>query len=143
MKTVQSFRIHFVLRAYLAKDGKAPLYVAVTVNKEKCLIGLKQNIDLNNWDAEKGIPKGNREQVKILNNYLDEVKLALGNCYKELMLKGRLPTAATVKDIYLYLSGLCPSYRYFVREYLYFLRLKGTRWKHTRQIWKSHILFLS
>ncbi|HAL82225.1 MAG TPA: integrase, partial [Mucilaginibacter sp.] len=47
MKTAQSFRIHFVLRAYLAKNGKAPLYVSVTVNKEKCLIGLKQSIDLN------------------------------------------------------------------------------------------------
>ena len=68
MKTAQSFRIHFVLRAYLAKNGKAPLYVSVTVNKEKCLIGLKQSIDLNNWDTEKGIPKGNREQVKVLNS---------------------------------------------------------------------------
>ena len=101
MKTAQSFRIHFVLRAYLAKNGKAPLYVSVTVNKEKCLIGLKQSIDLNNWDTEKGIPKGNREQVKTLNSYLDEVKLALGNCYKELMLKGRLPSAAAVKNLYL------------------------------------------
>ena len=98
MKTAQSFRIHFVLRAYLAKNGKAPLYVSITVNKEKCLIGLKQSIDLNNWDTEKGIPKGNREQVKLLNNYLDEVKLALGNCYKELMPKDgyRLPPPSKI-----------------------------------------------
>lgn len=101
MKTAQTFRIHFVLRAYLAKEGKAPLYVAVTVNKEKCLIGLKQSVDLNNWDTDKGIPKGNRDQVKILNSYLDEVKLALGNCYKELMLKGKLPSATAVKNRYL------------------------------------------
>jgi hypothetical protein len=79
MKTAQTFRIHFVLRAYLAKEGKAPLYVAVTVNKEKCLIGLKQSVDLNYWDKDKGIPKGNRDQVKILNNYLDEVRLALNH----------------------------------------------------------------
>lgn len=101
MKTAQSFRIHFVVRAYKAKDGKAPLYVAVTVNKEKCLIGLKQSIDLNNWDADKGVPKGNREQVKTLNNYLDEVRLALGNCYKDMMLKGRVPSATTIKNLYL------------------------------------------
>lgn len=101
MKTTQSFRIHFVLRAYLAKNGKAPLYVSVTVNKEKCLIALKQSIDLNNWDIEKGLPKGNREQVKMLNSYLDEVKLALSNCYKELMQKGRLPAAAAIKKLYL------------------------------------------
>ena len=43
MKTTQSFRIHFVVRAYKAKNDKAPLYAAVTVNKEKCLIGLKQS----------------------------------------------------------------------------------------------------
>jgi site-specific recombinase XerD len=101
MKTTQSFRIHFVVRAYLAKDGKAPLYVAVTVNKEKCLIGLKKNIDLNNWDTDKGIPKGNREEVKSLNTYLEEVRLTLGNCYKELISKGRIPSATTVKNLYL------------------------------------------
>ncbi|PTQ92976.1 integrase-like protein [Mucilaginibacter yixingensis] len=101
MKTTQSFRIHFVVRAYKAKDGKAPLYVAVTVNKEKCLIGLKQNVDLKNWDADKGAPKGNRDQVREMTNYLEEVRLSLGNCYKELTMKGRLPTAAAVKNLYL------------------------------------------
>jgi site-specific recombinase XerD len=101
MKTTQSFRIHFVVRAYLAKDGKAPIYVAVTVNKEKCLIGLKKNIDLNNWDTDKGTPKGNREEVKSLNAYLEEVRLNLGNCYKELISKGRIPSATTVKNLYL------------------------------------------
>lgn len=101
MKTTQSFRIHFVVRAYMAKKDIAPLYAAVTVNKEKCLIGLKQGINVNNWDVKKGLPKGNREDVRNINSYLDEIRLALGNCYKDLMLKGKLPTASSIKNLYL------------------------------------------
>jgi hypothetical protein len=43
MKTSQSFRIYFTIKSDKEKDGKAPLYVVVTINKEKCFIALKQN----------------------------------------------------------------------------------------------------
>jgi site-specific recombinase XerD len=101
MKTSQSFGIHFTIRGYQAKEGKAPLYAVVTVNKERVLIGLKQKIDVKNWDSGKEAPKGNREDAKQMNAYLGEVRLALGNCYKELQLKGRLPSASAVKSLYL------------------------------------------
>lgn len=38
--------------AWLKKDI-APLYAAIAVNNEKCLIGLKQGINVNNWDIKK------------------------------------------------------------------------------------------
>jgi hypothetical protein len=101
MKTSQSFGIHFTIRGYQAKEGKAPLYAVVTVNKERVLIGLKQKVNVKNWDSGKGAPRGNREDVKQMNAYLGEVRLALGNCYKELQLKGRLPSASAVKSLYL------------------------------------------
>jgi len=53
------------------------------------------------WDFGKGAPKGTREESKQINAYLDEVRLALGNCYKELLLKGKLVTAKAVKNLYL------------------------------------------
>jgi hypothetical protein len=85
MRTSQSFRIYFTIKSDKAKDGKAPLYAAVTVNKEKGFIALKQDINITVWDFGKGAAKGTRDEAKAINTYLDEVRLNLGNCYKDLL----------------------------------------------------------
>ncbi len=101
MKTSQSFRVHFTIRADKAKEGKAPIYASVTVNKQRCHIALKQVIDVKNWDSGKGVAKGNREEVKAVNNYLTQVRTALGNRYQQLQLKGKLLSAEAIKDAFL------------------------------------------
>jgi site-specific recombinase XerD len=101
MKTSQSFRIHYTIRADKAKDGKAPIYVCITVNKERSFIALKQLVDVKSWDSGKGIAKGNREEIKSINNYLSQVRTSLGNCYQQLQLKGKMLSAEAVKDAFL------------------------------------------
>lgn len=42
-----------------------------------------------------------REAARIhlsVNNYLEQVRLAIGNCYQNLQLKGRIITAEMVKE---------------------------------------------
>jgi site-specific recombinase XerD len=101
MQTSQSFGIHFTTRPDKAKDGKEPIYACVTVNRQRAYIALKQNVDPKNWDGGKGAAKGNKEEVKSINNYLEEVRLAIGNSYKELQIKRKMLSAKTVKDLYL------------------------------------------
>ncbi len=101
MQTSQSFGIHFTTRPDKEKDGKEPIYACVTVNKQRAYIALKQNVDPRNWDGGKGLAKGNKEEVKSINNYLEEVRLAIGNCYKELQVKRKMLSAKAVKDLYL------------------------------------------
>ncbi|UEG54044.1 site-specific integrase [Mucilaginibacter daejeonensis] len=101
MRTTRSFRVYFTIKTDKAKNGKAPLYAAVTVNKEKAFIALKQQVSLMVWDIGKGAAKGTREEAKAINTYLDEVRLNLGNCYKELLLKGKLLTPKAVKSLFL------------------------------------------
>ncbi|MBK0378574.1 site-specific integrase [Mucilaginibacter sp. SD-g] len=101
MKTSQTFRVYFTIKSDKARNGKAPLYAAVTVNKEKAFIALKQHISLSVWDFGKGAARGTRDEARRVNAYLDEVRLALGNCYKELLLKGKLITPKTVKSLFL------------------------------------------
>lgn len=102
MKTSQSFRIYFTIKSDKEKDGKAPLYVVITINKEKCFIALKQKmVDTKIWDFGKGALKGTKEETKELNAYLDEVRLKLGNCYKELQLKGKLINTTAIKNLFL------------------------------------------
>jgi site-specific recombinase XerD len=102
MKTSQSFRIYFTMKSDKEKDGKAPIYASVTVNKEKCFIALKQlMVDVNIWDCGKGAAKGTKNEAKELNAYLDDVRLTLGNCYKDLQLKGKMISAKAIKSLFL------------------------------------------
>lgn len=101
MKTSQSFRVHYTIRSDKAKDGKAPIYACVTVNKQRCYIALKQLTDVKSWDSAKSVAKGNREEVRSINNYLNQVRTALGNCYQQLQLKGGMLSAEAVKDAFL------------------------------------------
>ncbi|HAL82234.1 MAG TPA: integrase [Mucilaginibacter sp.] len=101
MKTSQSFRVYFTIKNDKETDGKAPLYACVTVNKEKCFIALKQNIEVSIWDFGKGAAKGTKNESKELNAYLDDVRLVLGNHYKDLQLKGKMITVKSIKSLYL------------------------------------------
>ncbi len=101
MRTSQSFGIHFTIRVDKVRDGKAPVYACVTVNRKRCYIALKQLVEVKSWDAVKGTLKGSREEFKSINRYLHEVRMAIGTCYQQLSLKGRLVNADAIKDAFL------------------------------------------
>ena len=75
MKTSNSFGVHFTIRADKEKEGNAPVYACITVNKKRCYIALKQFVDINYWDNAKGALKGTREEFKQINKYLQDVRL--------------------------------------------------------------------
>ncbi len=101
MKTVNTFGIQFIIRQDKLKDGKAPIYARITVNGEIIHFALKQWINAACWDQRRGIGKGKSESIKMTNNGLEQVRMALGRCYQELQLKGGLVTASAVKDAFL------------------------------------------
>ncbi|MGV3686908.1 MAG: phage integrase SAM-like domain-containing protein [Daejeonella sp.] len=101
MRTSQSFGIHFTIRADKVRDGKAPVYACVTVNRKRCYIALKQLVEVKSWDNVKGTLKGSREEFKSINHYLHEVRMAIGTCYQQLSLKGRIVAPDAIKDAFL------------------------------------------
>ena len=84
-----------------ARDGQAPLYAAVTVNKAQCFIALKHRVDLDVWDTGKGRARGSRGAAKKLNAYLYEVRTALGIIYKDMQVKSELITVQMIKNKFL------------------------------------------
>ncbi|HEY0056597.1 MAG TPA: site-specific integrase [Pedobacter sp.] len=100
MRTSNTFGIHFLIRPDKLKEGKAPVYARVTVNAERILIGLKQWIEPRAWDARKGIGKGAKSETLALNNYLSEIRVELGECYRELQLKKQVISAIDIKNIF-------------------------------------------
>ncbi|PRY52725.1 site-specific recombinase XerD [Arcticibacter pallidicorallinus] len=101
MRSSQSFGIHFTIRTDKVREGKVPVYACVTVSRLRSYIALKQLVEVKSWDNAKGALKGNREEFKSINNYLQEVRMAIGTCYQQLNLKGKMISAEAIKDAFL------------------------------------------
>jgi integrase len=101
MKTVKSFGIYFNVRLEKEKDGKAPVYMCITVEGKKTWVALKQKITLKCWDMGRGIGKNSTAEGKTVNAYLDELRQTVNDCYKDLQLKRRVITADAIKASFL------------------------------------------
>lgn len=101
MKTVKSFGIYFNVRLEKEKDGKAPVYMCITVEGKKTWVALQQKITLKCWDMGRGIGKNSTAEGKTVNAYLDELRQTVNDCYKDLQLKRRVITADAIKASFL------------------------------------------
>jgi site-specific recombinase XerD len=101
MKTTNTFGVLFMIRHDKLKEGKAPVYARISINRERTQIALKEWVDPRSWDERKGAGKGSKAETKSLNNYLSEVRTELGQCYRELQLSKKPFTAEDVKNKFL------------------------------------------
>ncbi|MDO3645306.1 site-specific integrase [Mucilaginibacter sp. L3T2-6] len=100
MKTQNNtFGVIFYLRKYkITNDGKTPIYARITVNGHRTDVSVKRSIDPANWNANKGMAKGSKEEVVKLNNYLEQYRSGIVESYQKLLLQKKLITAELVKD---------------------------------------------
>jgi site-specific recombinase XerD len=56
------------------KNNLAPIYCRITVNGKRAEISMKRFIDPSKWITAAGIVKGNSEEARTINTYLDLVK---------------------------------------------------------------------
>ncbi|MDB5135616.1 MAG: integrase [Mucilaginibacter sp.] len=101
MKTVNSFGIYFTLKPEKEKDGKAPLYLCITVNGKRAYIALQQKISPKSWDTGKGLGKSGSIEGKAINVYLEGVRASVTDTYKYLQLEKKVITAELVKSAWL------------------------------------------
>lgn len=101
MSTSSTFSILFLVNPKKVSDDQVIIYVRITVNQKRSTISLKRKIALNLWDPVKKRARGNSTEAKQLNQYLDQVRTRLFQCYQDLLFKGKLITAKLIKAIYL------------------------------------------
>ena len=63
--------LFFIKRKKLLKDGTAPIYIRVTVNKVSSEFATGKSVNPSQWVAVKGRVKGNTLLNKQLNTFLD------------------------------------------------------------------------
>jgi len=101
MKTTNSFGIYFNIRPDKVRDGKAPVFVGITVNGQKALMVLQQKITVKCWDMKKGMGKSNTAEGREMNTYLEQVRQSIGDCYKDLQVQRKVITAELIKAAFL------------------------------------------
>lgn len=84
MKSIHTFSILFWINRAKVKDGKAPIYARVTVDGKRVEISIKRTVEPESWNPEKGQARGSREESRMLNTYIEQVRNQLFDCYQEL-----------------------------------------------------------
>jgi site-specific recombinase XerD len=100
MRSTNTFGITFYIKKYKAKNDKAPVYARITVDGKRLDISTKQEVSISNWNSAKGLAKGSREEIKLLNNHLEQMRARIVESYQELLLQKKSITVEAIKNIF-------------------------------------------
>jgi len=95
-------------------DGKAPIYLRITIDCERMEFSSKQFIEVSKWDNNRQEVKGKSEEAKVINYYLSELKLKTQREFNYLLqtnehvkiedlknaLEGKKPKAKTLIEVF-------------------------------------------
>ncbi len=101
MRSNITFGISFFIKKYRSTDGKSPIYARITVNGKRVDLSIKRKVEFERWDENRGTVKGNRQDIKMLNAYLEQVRNHLYECHQQLERERKLITAEAIKSRYL------------------------------------------
>jgi site-specific recombinase XerD len=96
-----TFRILFLARWELEKNGKVPLCARITIDGEKVKFSLKSEVSSAIWDPKSGRGKGQTKEALQLNRYLDSIKGQMIMHYHSLSEANEVVTASMVRDAFL------------------------------------------
>jgi site-specific recombinase XerD len=97
----KTFSILFYLQRNKAtKDGKAPIYLRITVNGKRSQISIKRKISITKWNNEAGKVIGTTLEVKELNRYLNSLEHRVFKIQQKLLDDNRKITALLIKNIF-------------------------------------------
>jgi hypothetical protein len=72
----------------ITTKNQLPIYMRVTINQERFEVTTAHYIDAEKWSAEMCRAKGNSEESRNLNSYLDILRQRVYNCQKDMVLEG-------------------------------------------------------
>lgn len=92
----------FIRRTKLRKNLEAPVFMRITVNGERTDISIQRTILPEQWNSDRGCAKPATRFGKELNQCLDQIRLQVYQCHKELLSKNLPVTTASIKKAFLH-----------------------------------------
>lgn len=81
-------------------DGTIPIHASINLNGERVSFSTGKKVISDDWDSVKQKVKGNNEQAKLVNTYLQQIKNKIAKLELELLERGYIITADLLKDAY-------------------------------------------
>lgn len=99
-------KTNFSLLFYLKKqknyiNGNAPIYMRITVKGKRSEITSGRDCDPTRWNAKAGRAIGTKEDVKLLNTYLDQLQTLVYGAHQVLSNSGLSITSDAIKNGFL------------------------------------------
>jgi site-specific recombinase XerD len=102
----QTLSILFYLRRDKKKSEKEiPIYMRITVNGKRAEMAIQRFINPEYWNNVAGIPRGSRNEIKQLNEYLSLQRSKAYQAQKSLIEDGKPVTAVGIRNIVQGISG--------------------------------------
>ena len=101
MKSTNTFGVQFVARNSKLSSLDLLIYARITVNSKRIEISLKKTVHSSYWDPKAGRVKGNKDLMRQVNPYIEDVRFKLIECYLELQLSNKPITAQSIKELFL------------------------------------------
>jgi hypothetical protein len=100
MRTTISI-LFFVKRQKLNKDGEAPIYCRITINKERVEFSMNRSVLLTEWDTSAGRAKGKNNKINLLNDFLESTRTKIYSIQTDLQNRDQELSAAKVRNLYM------------------------------------------
>lgn len=101
MQSQTTFTLSFWVNATRAKNNQVSVYGRITVNGKRANISLKRKVVISEWDSNKGRARGNKQESRLLNRYLDQVKNRIYEAHDELVKEKVFICAQSIKARFL------------------------------------------
>ena len=97
----QTFSLLFFFKKNkISQDGKAPIYMRITVNGKRSQISIKRKVAVEKWNSEAGKVVGKSMEVRELNRYLNSLENKIFKIQQKLLEDNRPISALLFKNIF-------------------------------------------
>mgnify|MGYP003647557771 CR=1 FL=1 len=99
MQNLFSF-IFYIKRSKADKNGKANIYLRITVNGKRAELSISRKVEVSKWSTSSGKMKGSSAEAQQLNKYIDSITNRIYKIHQRLTEENKLVTAATIRNVY-------------------------------------------
>lgn len=99
MQSLFSF-IFYIKRSKANKNGKANIYLRITVNGKRAELSISRKVDVNKWITSAGRVKGTSAEAQQLNKYLDSISSKIYKIHQRLVEEEKEITSMAIRNIY-------------------------------------------
>ncbi|MGD9492758.1 MAG: Arm DNA-binding domain-containing protein [Bacteroidales bacterium] len=96
--------LFYIKRTKLLKNGEAPIYLKIKVDKGKAELALFRSIQPQQWDAAKNKARGNTKEADDINKYMNYIRQQISNHLNHLYDTGFEISALRLKNSFLGIS---------------------------------------